>query len=387
MFALTPSTAMELHRAIEPQSVYVHIPFCRHRCGYCNFTLVADRDDLIGRYLDALQIEMQSLVPQSVETIFIGGGTPTHLEEAELVRLFQLIQQKFSLVAGGEYSIEANPQDVTRSKTELIAGFGVNRISIGAQSFAAEKLKSLERVHTAAQVLQAVEYAAEYCSTHSLDLIFAAPNETLVTWQADLQQAITAGVPHLSTYGLTIEKGTQFWNRTAQGRLLETSDDLAAVMYETAIDRLVAAGYEHYEVSNFAMPGHRSRHNQVYWTGKPFYAFGAGAASLIEGVRRTNHRSTTTYIKRMHQGESAVAEWEQLTPEQSARERLVFGLRRLEGIVMGEFETETGHSVEALAGREIDQFVAAGLLTVDNQNLRLTRRGLLVSDSLWPDLL
>lgn len=371
-----------------PRSVYVHIPFCRHRCGYCNFTLIAKRDHLIDRYLDALELEMQS-IPTAVpmDTIFIGGGTPTHLDAKQTTRLLAMIASKFELAEDGEYSMEANPHDIDESKTVLLAEHGVNRLSIGAQSFDTGKLKLLERDHDAARIESAVVYAAARFRSHSLDLIFSTPGESIQCWAEDLRRVITLQVPHISTYGLTIEKGTQFWNRAASGLLNELEEEPSAEMYELSMDSLTKAGYEHYEVSNFAMPGHRSRHNEAYWTGKSFYGFGAGAASFVDGLRATNHRSTTTYMKRILDGKSAVAESERLAPEDAARERLVFGLRRLQGISLATFEQETGFSVEQLSGDPVRRFIDTGLLIQDGDSLRLSRSGLLISDSLWPDLL
>jgi len=371
-----------------PRSVYVHVPFCRHRCGYCNFTLIANRDDLIGRYLDALRREFAGLPKCStVDTIFVGGGTPTHLSRLQSEELLKLIAEYFALSAGGEYSFEANPHDVTEEKAALLADYGVTRLSLGAQSFDPEKLRLLERDHDARQIKEATRLAARYFHSYSLDLIFGAPHESLKAWSDDLRKAIELQPTHVSTYGLTIEKGTQFWNQVTKGKLTEVEEDQSAEMYELAIDRLTEAGFEHYEVSNFAAPNQRCRHNEAYWTGKAFYGLGAGATSFIDGRRATNHRSTSTYIKRVLAGESPVAEQERLPPENAARERLVFGLRRLQGINLAEFGRDTGYTVWELAGAEIKNFIAAGFLEENGQSLRLTRRGLLISDSLWPALL
>ena len=263
----------------------------------------------------------------------------------------------------------------------------MNRVSIGVQSFDKSKLQKLDRDHSPEQIEIAIANVSNHFRNHSIDLIFAAPDETLNIWNTDIQNAIDSAIPHVSTYGLTIEKGTQFWNQALHGQLIEADDDVAATMYETAIDRLVGVGYEHYEVSNFAKPNHRSRHNETYWIGNSYWGFGAGAASYVAGRRNLNHRSTTTYMKRIFQKRSPVWESEQLSAEQSARERLVFGLRRIEGIRIADFEEQTGFSLGQLAGVAIDRFVEANWLELHNNRLRLTRHGLLISDSLWPDLL
>ena len=192
---------------------------------------------------------------------------------------------------------------------------------------------------------------------------------------------------HISTYGLTFEKGTSYWTRRQRGDLPQAGEDLEAQMYELAIDTLTAAGYEHYEVSNFAKLGHQCRHNEVYWTGGSYFAAGPGASRHIAGRRETNHKSTTTYIRRVLAGQSPVAEFEELSLEDRARERLVFGLRRLVGISLADFARETGYGIDALGGEPLVRFIEQGLLERSSVNLRLTRRGLLVSDALWPELL
>jgi oxygen-independent coproporphyrinogen-3 oxidase len=218
-------------------------------------------------------------------------------------------------------------------------------------------------------------------------LIFAAPGETLDLWFADLDAAIELRPDHISTYGLTFEQGTSFWSRREHGELLGVDEELERAMYAGAIDRLTAAGFEHYEVSNFARPGRRSRHNEVYWSGRGYFAAGAGAARYVGGVRETNHRSVTTWLARVLAGESPVAEREELDPEARAREHLVFSLRRLEGISTSEFRARTGYSVEELAGDAAEKFAALGLFSNDGGRLRLTREGLFVSDAIWPELL
>lgn len=371
-----------------PRSAYIHVPFCAHRCGYCNFTLVAGRDDLIEVYLDALERELSLLgEPREVETLFFGGGTPTHLEPEQLRRLLQLVLTWHPLAAGYEFSVEANPVDLTREKTAVLAEQGVTRISLGAQSFQPDKLQLLERDHRRAEIERAFTFARQQVASVSLDLIFGTPGETLDAWQSDLDAALALEPDHISTYGLTFERGTAFWGRLLKGELSPSDEAVEADMYGAAIDRLSAAGFEHYEVSNFARPGQRCRHNEVYWLGGEYYAAGPGAARSIDGRRETNHRSTTTWIKRIRAGLSPVQESEVLPPEDKAREALVFGLRRLEGIDRVRFAQRTGYTVDALVGEKLRQFVALGLLTDDGQQVRLTRQGLFVSDSIWTEFL
>lgn len=373
---------------MEPTAAYVHVPFCRRRCGYCNFTVVAGRDDLIDAYLAALERELSWLErPRTVDTLFLGGGTPTHLPLDELRRLLQLVRHWFPLAAGGEFSVEANPADVDEPVVELLAAAGVNRLSLGGQSFDGAKLQVLERDHRAADVERACRLARQAFASVSLDLIFAAPGETPATWQEDVRRAIELQVDHVSAYGLTFERGARFLGRLRRGQLAEVTEDVQRSMYLAAIERLDEAGLAHYEVSNFARPGHRCRHNEVYWSGREYYAAGPGAAAHVGGERRQNHRSTFTYLKRVLAGDSPVVERERLGPEDAARERLVFALRMIDGVDRDAFARDTGFTVDELGGPALARFVQWGLLEGEGPRLRLTRDGLLVSDSLWSELL
>lgn len=372
----------------EPRAAYLHVPFCRHRCGYCNFTLVAGRDDLIPAYLDALERELQQLArPRPVDTLFFGGGTPTHLADASLRRLLRLALDWFPLADGGEFSVEANPRDAVPEKLATLAEFGVNRLSLGVQSFSARKLELLERDHRRDDVERAVSLAAGHFASVGIDLIFGVPGETANEWRDDLGDAIALRPNHISTYGLTIEKGAAFYGRSLRGELAAVDEELERLCYEEAWERLEAAGYEHYEVSNYAFPGFRCRHNEAYWLGLPYFAAGPGAARFVDGRREVNHRSLVAYIRRLEAGQSPVAEWEQLEPEEAARERLVFGLRRLEGVEASDFASATGFSIEQLVSGALPRFLDQGLLEWNGTKLRLTRPGVLVSDAIWPAFL
>ena len=257
-----------LDPAAPPRAAYIHVPFCRHRCGYCNFTLVAGRDDLIEAYLEALERELSSLeVPHEVDTLFFGGGTPTHLPPPQLARLFALVRQWFPLAAGGELSVEANPCDLDQPRAAVLSAAGVTRISLGAQSFQSGKLQLLEREHRADDIQRAFESARQFAQSVSLDLIFGVPGESLANWKRDLERALALQPDHVSTYGLTFEKGTNYWSRLARNELSRLDEDLERQMYELAIDTLTAANFEHYEVSNFArLPQRRPPTPPRTWT-------------------------------------------------------------------------------------------------------------------------
>lgn len=371
-----------------PASAYIHVPFCLHRCGYCDFAVIAGRDDLIEPFLAALARELSWLgSPRPVETLYIGGGTPSHLPAAELARLCELLVAWHPLLPDGEWTIEANPETLTADRLAVLTEHGVTRISLGLQSFQDAKLTALDRRHDRAAALAAVERVHAAGLPASVDLIFAAPGETLADWRRDLADAIALAPSHISTYGLTFESGTAFTVARTRGSILELDEELQRAMYAEAIDALTAAGFMHYEVSNFARPGRHSRHNEVYWAGSEYFAAGPGAARYVAGVRETNIRSTLGYLARLERGESPVADREELPPEARARERLVLGLRRMRGIDKRAFAAASGYEVDVLAGPAIAKLVAAGLLDDSPANVRLTREGLYVSDAIWPELL
>ena len=364
------------------RSAYFHIPFCRHRCGYCNFSLVAGRDHLVERFLDALEIEVRQL-PESVQldTLFYGGGTPSHLGREQLDRLSQIVAQRFTLAHDAEVSAECNPNDVDQEKMEALLRLGVNRISLGVQSLNKNKLKRLERDHSADEVAVAVELAKANVASVSMDLIFAAPQETLQQWQTDLNNALALQPDHLSTYELTYEKGTQFWNRLQRGGLKLADEDLRADMYEHSRERLSHAGWQQYELSSFAKSDHVCRHNQSYWIGDDYFAFGPGASRFIAGTRSTNHQSTLTYMKRLESGQSPTDQIEQLTGIAAARERLVVGMRMLRGVNIQRLATSTGIAFDdILPDSTRETLVSADLIEIAAGVCRLTHRGVMVSD-------
>jgi oxygen-independent coproporphyrinogen-3 oxidase len=372
----------------EPRAVYIHVPFCEHRCGYCDFTVIAGRDDLADAYLDALANEMASLKTRRVvDTIFVGGGTPTHLSPKQLERLIRLIADWFTLARAGEFSIEANPDGLTSEKVRVLADGGVNRISLGVQSFDSGVLRVLERVHTERDIEQAVAAVKSRIENVALDLIFGVPGQTIEVWKSTLEKALQRGPRHISTYGLTFEKGTTFWSRRQKGSLSQMDDQIEREMYTLAMDRLAAGGFEHYEISNFAKPDHRCRHNETYWKALPYFGFGPGAARYLAGRRETNHRSVFTWLKRIAAGQSPVADFEELSGEDRARESIMLGLRTTAGIERGEFKLRHGFELDALIGQVLRERVAAGHMIDDGKRVRLTREGRFFSDSIVVEVL
>ena len=372
----------------KPRAAYIHVPFCAHRCGYCDFTLVARRDDLIDSYLAALDLQLQTLGgPVEVDTLFFGGGTPTHLPTDKLERLLALTRAAFGLSTGAEFSVEANPVGLSRDKLDAMKAAGVTRISLGVQSFQPAELQVLERDHSAADVEAVVASLRERWDNVSLDLIFAVPGQTLEQWRENLDRAIALGPAHISAYGLTFERGTAFWSKRSKGELPQADQELELQMYEEAMDRLPAAGFAQYEISNYARPGWECRHNQVYWNAEPFYGFGPGAASFLGGVRRLNHRSVTTWLSRIRTGNDPIAEVEVLSAEEQAREAVMVGLRLVRGIDIAEFEGRFGFGLLDLGGDAAQGFLEKGWLEIGEGRLRLTRRGRCFADSVVMEFL
>ncbi|MEX2306172.1 MAG: radical SAM family heme chaperone HemW [Pirellulales bacterium] len=385
---LTASRAEVYRDCRQPRAAYIHVPFCRHRCGYCNFTLIAGRDDLVSDYLRAIEMELERLqAPREVDTLYFGGGTPTYLHPQQFCQLAERVLHWHPVADGYEWTVEANPSDIDEGLIDALSALGVTRLSLGGQSFRRDKLRLLERDHDAQHIQRAAALARHAGMHVALDLIFATPDETLEQWSADLESALALAPDHVSTYGLTFERGTAFWNRRLRGELAEVDEGLQRDMYALAIDRLIAAGFQHYEVSNFARSGCRSRHNQTYWSGDGYFAAGPGAARFVDGIRETNHRSTTTYLKRVLAGESPVAEREAFSREARARELLVFGLRRIDGVSRRDFYQRTAYEIDELVAAPRQKFVDLGLLADDGERVRLTREGLFVSDAIWPEFL
>jgi len=383
------NTANAVETPALPRAAYVHVPFCRHRCGYCDFSLIAGRDDLVAKYLAAIEREMTRLESPGLElsTLYLGGGTPSHLGPDGLKRLFDILRARLRPLPDAEVTIEANPQDVTEPLAAAAAACGTTRVSLGAQSLDATTLAALDRDHTPDDVRRAVEILRGRGFTVSVDLMTAAPGQTLADVERDLEAILALGTEHLSVYCLTWEKGTQFESLRRRGTLKPADESLERAMLELSIDRLTAAGFDHYEVSNFARPGGRCRHNETYWDCRPWEAFGPGAARFDGRVRITNHRSTTTWMRRVLAGEDVTGDRDAMTPLEAAQERVVLGLRRRDGLHRTAFLAASGLDLDLVAGAPIRRWTDRGLATDDGEHVRLTREGLLVSDALWADVL
>jgi oxygen-independent coproporphyrinogen-3 oxidase len=372
---------------IRPRAAYVHVPFCAHHCGYCDFAVATGQDHLMNLYVEALTAELSTLgEPHMVDTIFLGGGTPTYLAADALARLLAAVVHWLPLAPGHEFTVEANPGTLTHEKVTVLAEYGVTRVSLGAQSFHPHLLRVLERDHVPQDVPRAVALVRQHIAQFSLDLIFGVPGQSMADWQNDLARAIALRPEHISTYGLTYEKGTRLWKQREQGEVYPLDEDTELVLYACGIDTLEAAGYEQYEISNFALPGMRCRHNQVYWANEAYFGFGMGAARYVNGRRELNTRSLQEYIRRALAGEPTTFQAEALEPEERARETLAIQLRRAEGVHRLKFREQTGMELHALAGDVLSRHAQLGFLNDDGVSISLTRKGRYVADTLIRDL-
>jgi oxygen-independent coproporphyrinogen-3 oxidase len=365
-----------------PRAAYLHVPFCAHRCGYCDFAIAVGQDHLADRYLDALAAELATLGrPHPVQTLFLGGGTPSHLTARQLERLLGDVRRWLPPEAGHEFSAEANPDSLDADKVAVLADHGVTRFSLGAQSFHPHLLAALGRAHRPVEIPHAVERVRARGAQVSLDLIFGVPGQTPAEWRRDLGRALALEPDHVATYGLTYEKGTPLWKARRRGAVRPLDEEAELALYACAIETLTAAGFEHYELSNFARPGRRCRHNGVYWANGAYFGFGMGAARYVNGRRELNTRSLPAYLRRALAGEPTAFQAEELPPEERARETLALGLRRSEGVERPAFRLQTGFDLDALAGPAVERLVGLGLLRDDGARVRLTRQGKYVADA------
>jgi oxygen-independent coproporphyrinogen-3 oxidase len=376
---------------MSPKAAYLHIPFCAHKCGYCDFASVAGAEALAERYLDALEREILLRVggePCPVETIFIGGGTPTRLDAGQLDRLLTVTRRWFPLEPGGEFTVEANPGTLDAEKADVLADGGVNRVSLGAQSFQPPLLAALERNHDPDDVPRALDLIRPRFPRWSFDLIFGVPGSTLDHWRADLETALALEPAHLSCYGLVYEKGTALWKQWHEGRVRAVDEEVEHAMYAHTLDRLESDALAAYEISNFARPGHECRHNLAYWANDAYHGVGLGAARYLDGLRATNTRDLLAYLRRVESGDDPTGPSERLDPEPRARETAVLMLRRTAlGLERDAFRDRTGFAIDDLAGPAISRHTASGLLDDDGRALRLTRAGLFLADTVLCDLL
>ena len=370
--------------------LYIHIPFCSSRCVYCGFYSTTALE-LRERYVDAVckEIvlrsegqEMRGEKPQ-IGTIYLGGGTPSQLSIKQLERIFSACYIYNKVEDTAEITIEANPDDINLDFAKSLRDLGINRVSMGVQTFNDERLKFLHRRHQASQVPQAVETLLKAGFRNiSIDLMYGFPNQTLDEWKTDIEKALELDVEHISTYCLMYEEGTALYKLLEQGKVAEIDEELERKMYYTLIERLEAAGYEHYEISNFARKGYRSRHNSSYWRGIPYIGVGAAAHSYDIKTRSWNVADIKKYIEAMEQGKRPYEE-EVIDTDTRYNDAITVALRTKEGLDLTTLPDNQRRYCIANAKRHID----ANLLRLADNHLALTKEGLFVSDMVMSDLM
>ena len=372
--------------------IYIHIPFCKSRCIYCGFystTLLERRDPYIESLCREMELRSEVWSPRSFSTVYLGGGTPSQLTLSQLEKLFRHLLYIYKVEENAEVTIECNPDDITQEFADGLRALPVNRVSMGVQTFNDTRLRFLCRRHTSSQVTTAVKRLREAgIDNLSIDLMFGFPNETLADWEEDLSKAVALQVEHLSAYSLMYEEGTPLYNiiRCRSKDEMEKEEELSVHMYDMLIDKLEAAGYEHYEISNFAKSDprrcFRSRHNGSYWQGEPYLGLGAAAHSYDINTRQWNVSDIQQYMDGILRGE-VPAEKEVLTDELRYNDTVTTVLRTRKGIPLDILSGKYQTYLLRQARKHIDQ----GLLAIDDGHIALTRKGLFVSDSIMSDLM
>ncbi|HEL0671761.1 TPA: oxygen-independent coproporphyrinogen III oxidase [Streptococcus equi subsp. zooepidemicus] len=365
----------------KPTSAYVHIPFCTQICYYCDFSKVFIKNQPVDAYLEALIKEFESYQINSLKTLYIGGGTPTAITAKQLDYLLSHLQQHLQLDQLEEFTIEANPGDLTEDKIAVLRKSAVNRISLGVQTFNDKQLKQIGRSHTEAQIYTTIASLKEAgFQNMSIDLIYALPGQTIQQVKENVAKALALDIPHLSLYSLILEHHTVFMNKMRRGKLQLPTEDLEAEMFEYIISEMEASGFEHYEISNFTKPGFESRHNLMYWNNDEYFGCGAGASGYLNGIRYRNRVPIQHYLKAVADGNARLSE-EVLTKEEMMEEELFLGLRKKSGVSVSRFQEKFGLSFESRYGSVVRELQAQGLLVKDKDFVRMTKKGLFLGDS------
>jgi len=367
---------------MRPISVYVHIPFCTYKCGYCDFNAYAGLEPLIPAYCDAVVAEIGGyagvLAGREIATVGFGGGTPSEMPAEGIAAVLDALRAAAPVATGAEVTLEANPGTLTGEHLAGLRAAGVTRLSLGAQSFEAGELRFLDRIHSPEATASALRLArAAGFESVNLDLMYGLPGQTMAAWEASLRAAIALAPDHVSCYCLTVEEGTPLARRVRNGAVATPDSDLAADMYDRACELLAEAGFGQYELSNWARPGHQSRHNRVYWTWGEYLGIGAGAHGFVEGERSENIAHPRAYIEATKRGVRGSAVLAAYTPDavMMADDYVSSSLRLTEGFALDAFAAEFGARLEAMAPRWLADCEAAGWLERADGRLRLTVAG------------
>lgn len=362
------------------KAAYIHIPFCEHICNYCDFNKVFLQGQPIDDYLNSLKKEMELALidsrPDHFQSIFVGGGTPTALNEGQLEKLCSIIKEQLPYDERTEFTFEANPGDLSKEKLRILYGAGVNRISFGVQTFNEELLKKIGRVHKPKDVFQSVEAAKRTGFKNiSIDLIYSLPGQTINDFKETLQTAFTLDITHYSGYSLIIEPKTVFYNLMRKGKLQSPGEDAETEMYEILMSEMDKHGFKQYEISNFSKRGFESKHNLTYWNNEWYYGFGAGAHGYINGRRVSNHGPIKKYMDALGKGELPILEEHTVTKQEQIEEEMFLGLRKTEGVAISHFFKKFGENPIELFKEELTQLKKRNWIIVTENHIQLSKKG------------
>lgn len=370
--------------------IYLHIPFCKRRCIYCDFYSTT-QSGLQQQFVDALCAELKVrtnyLKGEEIQTIYLGGGTPSQLSHEQLRQILDVVFNHYSVSPNAEITIEANPDDLTTDYVQGLTCLPFNRLSMGIQTFDDGLLKLLHRRHSASQALEAYQRCLEAGITNvSIDLIYGLPGQTLEMWKSDLTRALSLHPKHFSAYHLTYEEGTPLWRLRNERKVNEVNEEQSVAFFRELISQLRDAGYEHYEISNFCLPGFHSRHNSSYWENISYLGCGPSAHSYDGVSRQWNKADLSSYLRGAKQGDIP-HEREELSLETRYNECIMTGLRTMKGLSLARLKQLYGISFHDYCLKEAQGYLQKGLLTIENDFLRLTDQGIFVSDGIIADLL
>ncbi|MEK3917498.1 radical SAM family heme chaperone HemW [Paenibacillus sp. FSL H7-0331] len=381
-----------IQREETPQALYLHIPFCTNKCHYCDFNSYILKGQPVMDYLDALEREMEQTVklipPGEIQTIFVGGGTPTVLLPDQMESFLKRVHTYFpNKSAELEFSMEANPGTTDKEKLQAMKEGGVNRISFGVQSFDNALLEGIGRIHNTDDVYRSIENARQVGFTNmSIDLMFGLPNQTVAAMNDSLDKALALGLPHYSIYGLKVEENTLFHNLYQKNLLPLPDEDDELDMFLLIMKRLKEAGYSQYEISNFAKPGKESRHNSMYWLNRSYYGLGAGAHGYMHGNRHVNIKGVQAYIDATQKGRPLLEEYA-ISEQEAIEDFMMVGLRLLSGVKRADFRRQFGLELEAVFGSHLNKLMDQKLLAATDDGYRLTEQGVLLGNEVFGEFL
>lgn len=379
---------METKKILQPVSAYLHIPFCEHICYYCDFNKVFLEGQPVDEYIEALlkeiQLTKERFPVEEMATLYIGGGTPTSLSAKQLDRLLAGVRELLPFNDQNEFTVEANPGDLTQEKLQVMKNYGVNRLSMGVQTFDDKLLKKIGRKHTAADVYETMAFLEkENFENVSIDLIYALPGQTLASFRDTLQRAIELDLPHYSLYSLILENKTMFMNWVRQGRLELPDQDIESQMFAETIELMASGNRQQYEVSNFAIPGMESQHNLVYWNNEHYFGLGAGASGYLGNIRYKNHGPIQHYLAPLGDNQLPIREEEKLSRNNQMEEEMFLGLRKRQGISPAHFAEKFQVSLDSVYGLVIEELIQENLLVQREDYLALTEEGLFLGNDVF----